>query len=271
MRVCLVKSVTASLPQSPPVLLRDLATSCFRAGGIGRWVLACQSICSSIGPCVSSPFGMARDCRSPVAAEGDAERAVRAALDLVGAVADLGAEAGVPGLAARAGVVTGEAAVTLGATHEGMVAGDAVNTAARVQAAAEAGQVLADATTQRLAESGIGFADAGEHALKGRRNRRGSPSRAGRPARHRRPPGPGDHRGRGGLHRRRLLPARRRAPWRPRRPRPRRCPRDPLRVSAVGMAASRPRRLRPGRRRHHRTDGPARRVPARAAGPDAAR
>ena len=44
-----------------------------------------------------------------------------------------------PGLAARAGVVTGEVAVTLGAAQEGMVAGDAVNTAARVQAAADPG------------------------------------------------------------------------------------------------------------------------------------
>jgi hypothetical protein len=34
-------------------------------------------------------------------------------------------------------VVTGEVAVTLGAVGEGMVAGDAVNTASRVQAAAE--------------------------------------------------------------------------------------------------------------------------------------
>ena len=63
---------------------------------------------------------------TPVAVEGDVERAVRAGLDLVGAVADLGAELGVPGLAARAGAVTGEVAVTLGATGEGMVAGDAV-------------------------------------------------------------------------------------------------------------------------------------------------
>jgi len=39
----------------------------------------------------------------------------------------------VPGLAVRAGVVTGEVAVSLGAVGEGMVAGDAVNTAARVQ------------------------------------------------------------------------------------------------------------------------------------------
>jgi predicted ATPase len=115
-----------------------------------------------IGDAVMAVWG------TPVAAEGDAERAVRAGLELVAAVADLGAEAGVPGLAARAGVVTGEVAVTLGATQEGMVAGDAVNTASRVQAAAGPGQVLADGATQRLAESAIGFADAREHALKGK-------------------------------------------------------------------------------------------------------
>jgi len=115
-----------------------------------------------IGDAVMAVWG------TPVAAEGDAERAVRAGLDLVASVAELGAESGVPGLAARAGVVTGEVAVTLGATSEGMVAGDAVNTAARVQAAAEAGRVLVDAATQRLAESAIGFADAGERALKGK-------------------------------------------------------------------------------------------------------
>jgi class 3 adenylate cyclase len=68
-----------------------------------------------------------------VVAEGDAERAVRAGLDLVAAVGVLGSELAVSGLTARAGVVTGEVAVTLGATGEGMVAGDAVNTAARVQ------------------------------------------------------------------------------------------------------------------------------------------
>jgi predicted ATPase/class 3 adenylate cyclase len=115
-----------------------------------------------IGDAVMAVWG------TPVAAEGDAERAVRAGLDLVAAVADLGADAGVPGLAARAGVVTGEVAVTLGAAHEGMVAGDAVNTAARVQAAAQPGQVLTDGATQRLAGGGVGFADAGEHVLKGK-------------------------------------------------------------------------------------------------------
>ncbi len=115
-----------------------------------------------IGDAVMAVWG------TPTATEGDAERAVRAALDLVSAVAELGSDTRTPGLAARAGVVTGEVAVTLGAIGEGMVAGDAVNTAARVQAAAEPGQVLADASTQRLAVSAVGFADAGEHVLKGK-------------------------------------------------------------------------------------------------------
>ena len=114
-----------------------------------------------IGDAVMAVWG------TPVAAEGDAERAVRAGLDLVAAVAQVGSDAGVPGLAARAGVVTGEVAVTLGAAGEG-VAGDAVNTAARVQTAAGPGQVLTDGATRRLAEGGVGFADAGEHALKGK-------------------------------------------------------------------------------------------------------
>src|SRR5262249_44380968 len=126
-----------------------------------------------IGDAVMAVWG------TPVASEGDTERAVRAALDLVTAVAELGAEAGVPGLAARAGVVTGEVAVTLGATNEGMVAGDAVNTASRVQAAAEPGSVLVDGATQRLAESAIGVADAGEHVLKGE----AEPARLGRATR----------------------------------------------------------------------------------------
>jgi class 3 adenylate cyclase/tetratricopeptide (TPR) repeat protein len=115
-----------------------------------------------IGDAVMAVWG------TPVATEGDAERAVRAALEVVAAVATLGAETGVPGLAARAGVVTGEVAVTLGATNEGMVAGDAVNTAARVQGAAAPGAVWVDASTRRLTSSAIGFDDAGEHMLKGK-------------------------------------------------------------------------------------------------------
>jgi len=144
-----------------PEAVRELLSRYFEVARtvIGRYGGVVEKF---IGDAVMAVWG------TPIAAEGDAERAVRAGLDLVAAVAELGAENGVPGLAARCGVVTGEVAVTLGATREGMVAGDAVNTAARVQAAAEPGTVLADEATQRLAGSAIGFADAGEHALKGK-------------------------------------------------------------------------------------------------------
>jgi class 3 adenylate cyclase len=144
-----------------PEAIRELLSHYFDRARtvIGRYGGVAEKF---IGDAVMAVWG------TPVAAEGDAERAVRAGLDLVGSVSELGTEAGVPGLAARAGVVTGEVAVTLGATGEGMVAGDAVNTAARVQAAAGPGQVLVDGATQRLAGGGVGFADAGEHALKGK-------------------------------------------------------------------------------------------------------
>jgi class 3 adenylate cyclase/tetratricopeptide (TPR) repeat protein len=115
-----------------------------------------------IGDAVMAVWG------APTASEGDAERAVRAALDVVDAVGALGRELGISSLAARAGVVTGEVAVTVGAVGQGMVAGDAVNTAARVQAAAAPGCVLVDEGTWRVARGSIAFDDAGEHALKGK-------------------------------------------------------------------------------------------------------
>ncbi len=102
------------------------------------------------------------------ATEDDPERAVRAALDLVAAVTALGDEVGVPDLRVRAGVLTGEATVTIGAVGEGMVAGDVVNTASRVQALAEAGQVLVGDSTRRATEPTVVYEDVGEHELKGK-------------------------------------------------------------------------------------------------------
>ena len=115
-----------------------------------------------IGDAVMAVWG------APLATEDDAERAVRAALDLTKAVAQLGADAGVDDLRARAGILTGEAAVTLGAQGEGMVAGDLVNTASRIQAAAPPGEVYVGEVTARASEAAIVYDDAGTHELKGK-------------------------------------------------------------------------------------------------------
>jgi predicted ATPase/class 3 adenylate cyclase len=100
---------------------------------------------------------------APVAQEDDAERAVRAALELIATVPALD-----PSLRARAGVVTGEAAVTVGAESQGMVAGDLVNTASRIQSVAEPGGVLVGTATKRATEAAIAYEDAGEQVLKGK-------------------------------------------------------------------------------------------------------
>src|SRR5262249_3539390 len=105
---------------------------------------------------------------APVAREDDAERAVRAALDLVDAVDALAESSGIEELALRAGVQTGEAAVALDATDQGMVTGDLVNTASRTQGAAEPGTVLVGEATRRASEAAIAYADAGERELKGK-------------------------------------------------------------------------------------------------------
>ena len=103
---------------------------------------------------------------APVAKEDDAERAVRAGLELVSAVPAYGASRGAE-LSARVGVATGSAAMTETA-EEGLVVGDRVNTAARIQTVAPPGCCYVDATSMRLSASAIGFDDAGEHLLKGK-------------------------------------------------------------------------------------------------------
>ena len=110
-----------------------------------------------IGDAVMAVWG------APVAREQDTERAVRAALELVDAVRALA-----PGMEARAAVVTGEAAVTIGATNQGMVAGDLVNTASRLQSVAPPGAVLVGEATHRVASQAIAFEEAGERVLKGK-------------------------------------------------------------------------------------------------------
>jgi class 3 adenylate cyclase/tetratricopeptide (TPR) repeat protein len=85
-----------------------------------------------VGDAVMAVFG------APAAHEDDAERAVRAGLAILGAMEELG-------LPVRVAVNTGEAVVALGARPElgeGMVTGDVVNTASRLQGSAPAGGLV---------------------------------------------------------------------------------------------------------------------------------
>ncbi|VAW09450.1 Adenylate cyclase, partial [hydrothermal vent metagenome] len=100
--------------------------------------------------------------------EDDAERATRAALELVDMVAGLGSEIAVPELSARAGVLSGEAAVGPGGNLHGLVVGDLVNTASRLQSLAPPGTVLVGQSTHDLVGSAIEFSAFGEHTVKGK-------------------------------------------------------------------------------------------------------
>ena len=101
------------------------------------------------------------------------------ALELVDAVAGLGHDIGVD-LAARAGVLTGEAATTVGGLAEGIVVGDMVNTASRLQSAAEPGTVLVGEATYRSASKAVAFVEVGRALAEGQGRARARVARAPR-------------------------------------------------------------------------------------------
>src|SRR5437660_7501033 len=91
-----------------------------------------------IGDAVMAVFG------APVAHEDDPERAVRAGLRIIEAIAELNEQEPELKLQVRVGINTGPAVVALQARPEqgeGLVAGDVVNTAARIQSAAPVNEV----------------------------------------------------------------------------------------------------------------------------------
>ncbi|TWP36921.1 adenylate/guanylate cyclase domain-containing protein [Leekyejoonella antrihumi] len=137
---------------------------------LSRYFEGCQRVIARYGGVVEKFIGDAVMAvwGVPIAHEDDAERAVRAGLELVNALVVMGVEVGVPELEMRVGIVTGEVAVTIGAQQQGMVAGDAVNTASRVQSVAVPGQVWVDETTRLLTSSAISYVDVGSHRLKGK-------------------------------------------------------------------------------------------------------
>ena len=152
---------TAIADDRDPEAVRELLTRYFDLCRevIGRYG---GSVEKFIGDAVMAVWG------APVAREDDAERAVRAALDLVDVVRGLRLGDTGPVIQARAGVQTGEAAVTLGAVGQGMVAGDLVNTASRLQSVAPPGGVLVGEATYQATANAIAYVPAGEQLLKGK-------------------------------------------------------------------------------------------------------
>src|SRR3954451_7717296 len=148
-----------------PEALRDLQTRYFdamrraleRHGG---------TVEKYIGDAVMAVFGI------PVLHEDDALRAVRAAVEMCEAMADLNRELerdlGV-GLELRVGINTGEVAGSDGDAGHGFVSGDAVNTAFRLQGAAPPGGVVLDLRTRRLVEGAVRMRSHGTVEVKGKR------------------------------------------------------------------------------------------------------
>jgi len=140
--------------------MRELLSSYF---AVARDVVGRHggSIEKFIGDAVMAVWG------APLAHEDDALRAVRAGLELVASVAAFAEQVGAPELRARGGIVTGRAA-SWASSSEGLVVGDRVNTASRVQSAAPPGGVLVDGLTREATGAGIEYQDAGIHAVKGK-------------------------------------------------------------------------------------------------------
>jgi class 3 adenylate cyclase len=131
---------------------------------VGRIVVAVEgsggSVHKLLGDGVLGLFGV------PAANEDDAERAVQAGLRITADIAayarEVTAEWALEGFDVRVGIETGLVVlgqVGAGRHHEYGVAGDAVNTAARLQAAADPGMVLVGQATQRLVAGAFAWAE----------------------------------------------------------------------------------------------------------------
>ena len=106
----------------------------------------------------------------PIAHEDDAERTVRAGLDIIAAVGQLETRAAEP-LAVRIGIATGVVVIgdlsREGALREHAVVGETPNLAARLQTLAEPGTIVVAASTRRLLGDLFHLRDLGRHDVKG--------------------------------------------------------------------------------------------------------
>jgi class 3 adenylate cyclase/tetratricopeptide (TPR) repeat protein len=121
-----------------------------------------------MGDAVLAVFGV------PRAHEDDAERAVRAALEMQAVLSELNrtfAAEGKPTLAMRIGIEAGEVLVDVeraSGPRDRMLTGDAVNTAARLQAAAEPAQIVVGAGVYASTKDVIEYRELEPLTLKGK-------------------------------------------------------------------------------------------------------
>ncbi len=159
-----VSGSTALGERLDPELLRDV---------MGRYFASMREVIERhggtvekyIGDAVMAVFGV------PLVHEEDALRAVRAAVEMREALGWLNVglrdERGVA-LEARTGINTGSVVVGTGGPGEGLVVGDAVNVAARLQAAAAPGEIVIGRPTYDLVRDAVEVAPAERLELKGK-------------------------------------------------------------------------------------------------------
>ena len=110
-------------------------------------------------------------CGAPVAHEDDAERAVRAGLRILEAITELNEADPSLDLQVRIGISTGEAVVAIGARPEegeGIVTGDVVNTASRIQGAAPVNGVAVSEQTYRATSRVFEYEELAPVSVKGK-------------------------------------------------------------------------------------------------------
>jgi class 3 adenylate cyclase/predicted ATPase len=146
-------------PEDMGAVMRAYHGACAEA--VERWG---GHVAKYMGDGVLAYFGW------PQAHEDDAERAVRAGLQLVETLAGLPTPAGAP-LAARVGIATGLVMVGeligQGAAQEQTVVGETPNLAARLQGLAAPGSVAISQATRRLVGGLFELTDLGPRRLKG--------------------------------------------------------------------------------------------------------
>jgi class 3 adenylate cyclase/tetratricopeptide (TPR) repeat protein len=156
-----LEGFTASADDADPEDVRD-ALSAYHAVARERIEAYGGVVEKFIGDAVMAVFG------APVAHSDDAERAVRAGLRVLEAVAELRAQGFA--LGARAAVNTGEAIVSVNRRDAGeaLAIGDVVNTASRLQSAAPIGSLVVGAETRRATRHAIAYEELPPSVAKGK-------------------------------------------------------------------------------------------------------